>query len=345
MDGYAVVVRRLPGGPRSGSDAGAASEELKPRSLRQRVVRRIAKIGLNILFLAMFGCVAIMLGPAVAGYHRYVILTGSMTGTYDRGSIVFDKPVPTDSLKVGDPITYDPPSGFTSQTRVTHRIYQIKPGKDGVRIYKTKGDANKNPDIWSFTLTKPTQDEAKFHIPEIGYVFLLLSLRNFRIALVGIPAILIGLFMLRGLWRDAGNEVKRQKLAALGWRQLAGSASGAVLAPIDAPATHRRSAVLDLGLPAISIQPAGEVPGATPRRPARLRAGTTLRINRFGAERTDGSAKDRRHSAGGPDRITLGANAATRPLQIRRLADDDRAAERAQAHRNGPSLAAPMALA
>ncbi len=38
-----------------------------------------------------------------------------MTGTYDRGSIVYDRPVPVSSLKVGDPITYDPPSGFTDR--------------------------------------------------------------------------------------------------------------------------------------------------------------------------------------------------------------------------------------
>jgi signal peptidase len=338
VDGYAVVVRRLPGA-RSASDSAAVPEEPKERSLRQRVFGKLARIGLNVLFVAMVGCVVIMLGPAVAGYHRYVILTGSMTGTYDRGSIVFDKPVPTSSLKVGDPITYDPPPGFTSQTRVSHRIWRIKIGKNGVRVYKTKGDANKNPDIWSFTLTNPTQDKVIFHIPEIGYLFLLLSLRNFRIVLVGVPAILIGLFMLRGLWRDAGDEVKRQKLAALGWRQLADSGSGAVLAPLDTPATHRHAAVLDLG-PARSVQTSADIPDPPRKRRARLRAGTTLRINRFGAERADGSTKDRRHSSNQDDHITLGANAATRPLRIRRLADDVRAAERAQAHRDTPSLAA-----
>jgi hypothetical protein len=32
-----------------------------------------------------------------------------MTGTYDVGSIVFDRQAPTSSLRVGDPITYAPP--------------------------------------------------------------------------------------------------------------------------------------------------------------------------------------------------------------------------------------------
>jgi signal peptidase len=339
VDGYTVAVRRLPG-TRSGGDSAALAEEPKERSLRQRVFGKLARIGLNVMFVAMIGCVAIMLGPAIAGYHRYVILTGSMTGTYDRGSIVFDKPVPTSSLKVGDPITYDPPPGFTSQTRVSHRIWRITTGKNGLRIYKTKGDANKNPDIWTFTLTKPTQDKVIFHIPEIGYLFLLLSLRNFRIVLVGVPAILIGLFMVRGLWRDAGDEVKRQKLAAQGWRQLADGGSGAVLAPVDTPATDWHVAVLDLGL-ARSVETSVEVPEPPRKRRARLRTGTTLRINRIGVERANGSTNDRRHSSNDAGHITLGANAPARPLRIRRLADDVRAAERARGHRDALSPSAP----
>ena len=45
------------------------------------------------------------------GIQRYVIVSGSMTGTYDRGSVVFDQVVPVASLKVGDVITYRPPAG------------------------------------------------------------------------------------------------------------------------------------------------------------------------------------------------------------------------------------------
>ena len=40
-----------------------------------------------------------VLVPALLGYQRYVITSGSMTGTYDRGSLVFDKVVPTSSLR------------------------------------------------------------------------------------------------------------------------------------------------------------------------------------------------------------------------------------------------------
>jgi signal peptidase len=287
----------------------------------------------NLMFLAALGCVGILLVPPILGYQRFIILTGSMTGTYNRGSIVYDKPVPTASLRVGDPITYNPPPGFTSQGRVSHRIYRITIGKDGVRTYQTKGDANKHPDIWHFTLPRPTQDEVKFDVPEIGYLFLILSIRNYRLVLVAVPAILIGLNELRKLWREGGTEVQRQKLAAVGWRELADSGSGAVLAPLDAPVTDRHFAVLDLRLPA-RAPATSHLPAAAPKRRVRLRAGTTLRINRFDSERHLGSGKDRRQSSGDAEQIKLGVDATTHPLRIQRLPHEVRALERIRAAEN-----------
>jgi signal peptidase len=297
------------------------------RTPTQRVLRVLGKVGLNLMFVAMLGCAVIMIGPSLLGYQRYIILTGSMTGTYNRGSIVFDKPVPTASLKVGDPITYNPPPGFTSQGRVTHRIYKITVGKDGVRTYQTKGDYNKYPDIWHFQLPRPTQDEVKFNVPEVGYLFLILSIRQFRLVVVAVPALLLGVFELRKLWREGGAEVQRQKLAALGWRQLSDSGSGAVLAPIETPATDRHFAVLDLGLAADAKTPSN-IPDGAPKRRVRLRAGTTLRINRVGTEQLPASGKDRRQSSGDAERIRLGAVAPMRPLLIRRLPRESRALER-----------------
>ena len=134
-------------------------------------------------------------------------------------------------------------------------------------------------------------------------------------------------YELRKLWREGGAEVQRQKLAAAGWRQLADSGSGAVLAPIDTPAAHRYFAVLDLRLPARPQTPS--IPEAPPRRRVRLRVGTTLRINRLGTERLLGSGGDRRQSSDDADRTRLGVDA--RPLRIRRLSREIRALERIQA--------------
>ena len=64
-----------------------------------------------------------------------------MTGTYDRGSVVFDQVVPVASLKVGDVITYRPPAGAGPDHLITHRIAAITTDKSGVRVFRTKGEA------------------------------------------------------------------------------------------------------------------------------------------------------------------------------------------------------------
>src|SRR3954463_6172884 len=109
-------------------------------------MRRLGRVLLNLAVLFAILCACLMVLPSILGYHRYVILTGSMTGTYDRGSIVFDKAIPVADLKVGDPITYNPPPGASPQKRVTHRVFAIGRDKQGNEVIRTKGDANKKPD-------------------------------------------------------------------------------------------------------------------------------------------------------------------------------------------------------
>src|SRR4051812_336126 len=124
-----------------------------------------ARLGMNLTMMLLFCLAAIMLVPAALGVHRYVILTGSMTGAYAPGSIVYGRPVPTSSLKVGAPIPYAPPPGASLHDRVTHRIYRVSAAPDGRRVFQTKGDFNELPDNWRFTLPQPTQDKVMFHIP------------------------------------------------------------------------------------------------------------------------------------------------------------------------------------
>jgi signal peptidase I len=150
---------------------------------------------------------AVILVPAVLGYQRYVITSGSMTGTYDRGSIVFDEVVPSADLRPGDVITYTPPPGpGRPRGLVTHRIVTIE-GSGGARVLRTKGDANRAPDPWTFTL-RTTQARVAFHVPYLGFAVAALGDRRLRILLVGLPALLIALSTLARLWQDAGVEAR-----------------------------------------------------------------------------------------------------------------------------------------
>ena len=147
----------------------------------------------------------VVLVPALLGYQRYVITSGSMTGTYDRGSIVYDRVVPTRELNVGDVITYAPPAGAGPAGLVTHRIVAITPQPGGARVFRTKGDANPVKDPWTFTLSRPTQARVAFHLPYVGYALAALADRRLRMILIGVPALLVALSVLAGLWRDAGE--------------------------------------------------------------------------------------------------------------------------------------------
>ncbi len=154
---------------------------------------------------------ASLLIPAALGYQRYVIVSGSMTGTYDRGSIVYDEEVPVDQLKVGDSITYAPPPGASPEELVTHRIAWIGRNKGGEEIFRTKGDANESADPWTFSLDKSEQAKVAFSIPYVGYLLAGLSIPIVRMLAIGIPAIVVAFLILGGIWRDAGEEARRRR--------------------------------------------------------------------------------------------------------------------------------------
>jgi signal peptidase I len=171
------------------------------------IARRLFRVGTTLLLAAGVLLGALMVVPALLGIQRYVIVSGSMTGTYDRGSVVFDQVVPTASLKVGDVITYRPPAGAGPDHLVTHRIAAITSDRGGTRVYRTKGDANAVADPWTFTLPQPTQARVRAGVPYVGFAIAALSDRRLRMLVIGVPAALIAFTSLAGLWRDSGAEL------------------------------------------------------------------------------------------------------------------------------------------
>jgi signal peptidase len=170
----------------------------EPRSPRGRFGKALA----TALCAACLGLAGLMLLPGLLGYQRYVITSGSMTGTYDRGSIVFDDVVPVSDLHVGDAITYTPPPGSGPSGRITHRIVWIGSDQLGRRALRTQGDANQSADPWTFTLDGPTQARVAFHVPYVGYVLSALAIRQARMLLIGLPALLIAFAIVLGFRRD-----------------------------------------------------------------------------------------------------------------------------------------------
>jgi signal peptidase len=170
----------------------------EPKSPRQRLGTALAT-ALCAVCLSLAG---LMLLPGLLGYQRYVITSGSMTGTYDRGSIVFDDVVPVSDLRVGDAITYTPPPGFGPSGRITHRIVWIGSDQFGSPALRTQGDANESADPWTFTLDGQTQARVAFHVPYVGYVLSALAIRQARMLFIGLPALLIAVAIVLSFRRD-----------------------------------------------------------------------------------------------------------------------------------------------
>jgi signal peptidase I len=174
-------------------------------------IRSVGRWATGAALLAAVVVAALVLIPGLFGWQRYVIVSGSMTGTYDRGSLVWDEVVPVGDLQVGDVITYMPPAG---DHLITHRISWIGHDASGARAYRTKGDANPVADPWTFRLDQPTQARVVMGVPYVGHVLSAVSRRDVRMVVIALPAILIALFSLVALWRSLGEAARAKEQAA-----------------------------------------------------------------------------------------------------------------------------------
>ena len=163
--------------------------------------RRVGRIATGGAIAFALIAAVLVLVPALIGWQRYAIVSGSMTGTYDKGSLVLDEVVPVAELRVGDVITYLPPAG---DHLITHRISWIGRDATGARVFRTRGDANPVADGWTFRLDRPTQARVRVGVPYAGYALMALGRRDVRMILIALPALLIAGFSLVGLWRRLG---------------------------------------------------------------------------------------------------------------------------------------------
>jgi signal peptidase len=146
--------------------------------------------------------------PSLLGYQRYVLVGHSMEPTIHKGSLVFDEVVPVEALRVGDVLTYVPP---TTREPVSHRIVTIERGPHGERVFRTKGDNNAAADLRPFTLDEPRQARVAFAIPYLGWLFVLLAMQEARIFLIALPGVLLALWGLYGVWRQGGELLAAER--------------------------------------------------------------------------------------------------------------------------------------
>jgi signal peptidase len=171
-----------------------------------RHLRRGAAGAGNLLLVAVTLVGAAYVVLSLLGFERYVITGGSMSGSIEKYSVVVERRVPVEDLRVGDVITYLPPPDSGVTNLVTHRIHTVRHDRAGRAVLRTKGDANARPDPWRFSLTSEDQPVVVASVPEVGRAFLALADRETRMLVVGAPAAAIALLSVVQLLRALGDR-------------------------------------------------------------------------------------------------------------------------------------------
>ncbi len=103
--------------------------------------------------------------PELFGYQFKVVLSGSMEPTFNTGSIILvEKLNDTKNLTENDVISFKQGENEI----VTHRIIEVVNNEDSV-YYRTKGDANEDPDMNAVVAENVVAKYSGITIPLVGY--------------------------------------------------------------------------------------------------------------------------------------------------------------------------------
>jgi signal peptidase len=163
------------------------------------MVRKIVKQVISILIvIALLSPILICLvAPFFVGGFFSVIMSGSMEPVIPVGSIVVVKKVNPEDVKVGDVIAFE-----TGESRTMHRVIE-KVVEDGSFHFRTKGDANEDPDPW---VVKPedVSGALMLTIPYYGYLLHFAGTPIGFALFILVPAIIL-------IANEVRNILKRRK--------------------------------------------------------------------------------------------------------------------------------------
>lgn len=136
--------------------------------------------------------------------QSYVVRSGSMTGTFDTGSLIIDEALPAHPVfRPGEIVTFRNPT--QPDEVMTHRIIAVYPAKHEIQ---TKGDANpvKDPFV---TPDKNVMAIYRGEVPYLGYV--VSFIQNRWQWLLEMMASMTGLILLvRWVLKDDSVKEKQQ---------------------------------------------------------------------------------------------------------------------------------------
>ncbi len=156
--------------------------------------------------------------PSVGGVFPMIVLTDSMKGTFNSGSLIICKSADANDIQAGDIICFYDPMG-NGTTTATHRVMKIETDDAGNISFITKGDANNTEDLAPVPASKLI-GVYKFHIAGMGSFALFMQSTPGLIIFVALPILLlIGYDMLRRRMyekkKDSDTDALMAELEAL----------------------------------------------------------------------------------------------------------------------------------
>ncbi|HEY1480155.1 MAG TPA: signal peptidase I [Gaiellales bacterium] len=165
------------------------------------MIRRAA----SILGRSLAGAAGVVLVGLVAGHltgriETVVALSGSMSPSFSAGDMLIETPQATDTLRVGEILTYHMPIG--DHHVESHRIVWVR-HLERATLVRTRGDANAVDDPWTARLTAGESWRVRTVVPFVGRIVPILDTPLTRLlAIVSLMLVPLS-FAVGRIWRIA----------------------------------------------------------------------------------------------------------------------------------------------
>lgn len=147
--------------------------------------------------------------PLALGNHSYTVVSGSMTPAVRTGDVVVTESISPAEAEVGQIVTFRDPEH--DDILISHRAVSIDPGPKQIDFI-TQGDANTGREEWSV----PADGEigrVLYRVPALGFAASVIGSPPGRIGLVVVPALLLGLLLMRRIWTSDTEPVRTDERA------------------------------------------------------------------------------------------------------------------------------------
>jgi signal peptidase len=182
------------------------------RAIIERGLPHYVAVGASAGLLAVTILIAVVtvIVPSIIGATPMTVLTGSMIPTYPPGTLVIVVPTAPETIRIGDPITYQLVSGKPDV--VTHRVVAISHTSKAEQLFTLKGDNNAVADALP-VIPAQVRGKVAYSVPWVGYLNTFISGSN-RSWIV--PIVAGGLFVYAGftiIMAAVGAVRKRRRSA------------------------------------------------------------------------------------------------------------------------------------